>query len=280
MSFVGKFSSFVKDGISKRNAQKFVSLTSKDSSNISKVVDLNISPANIYRSQINNLSSKFLLKKGKSFVPKDINFDYHSSVGSGAKVYHRFLDESVHFKPEYNAKELPLLSKKLNNVFIVDNNISPHGSISISKSFDEPIMTTGLLQCAALAIVDTKEKVQTLLHFCPTTVKQFNDELLDYLLKFGNTENLKYTIVPGAYSATDNTIGVLVDKIMKKRPNANIQFKYFPENSSECLVLKNGELFSAESKNILSRIVNPIDDICYASIPTDIMLKKVREIKE
>lgn len=236
-----------------------------------QIVDLNTSPANINRPKINNLSSKLLLKaKGKAFVPKTRNDCTHYTSVRDLTPANVFLDENHKFKPEYNAKELSVLDEEIGEVFSVDNLYYPHGSIALTKDFDDTIITSNLWQCAALSIVNKKENIQTLLHFCPTMLKKYNDELLDYLLKFGDPENLEFTIVPGCFDDTDNTMAVLYDKIKEKIPNANINFKFFPKDSDEVLVLKNGNLFSTEYSNILSKVVNPMEDICYATIPNEI----------
>lgn len=269
--FVSKLSNIVKDNFSVFAQKGKTKGALSNIQNTTKAIDLNVSPANINRPKLNNLSSRFLIQnKGRAFVPKDCDFEMISSVHRGSAIKHRFLDEKMCFKPEYKASELPILNKKLENVFVVDNLHYPNGSVAITKGFDDVISTSGLWQCAGLAIVDKKEKTQTLLHFCPTVLKKYNDELLDYLLKFGDPENLEFTIVPGCFDDTDNTMAVLFDKIKEKIPKANINFKFFPENSDEVLVLKNGNLFSTEYSNILSKVVNPMEDICYATIPNDL----------
>ena len=238
-----------------------------------KPVDLNVSPSNINRPKINNLSSRLLLEgKGIAFVPKSKSecFPFVPSLDLNQESTNVFLDENHKFKSEYNAKELPVLDEDMDEVFSVENLRYPMGSISLTKDFDDTIITSNLWQCAALAIVNKKENVQTLLHFCPTIMKKNNDALLDYLLKFGNEEDLEFTIVPGSDAITDNTMGVLVDRIKTKYPNKNINFKYFPEESEKVLALKNGELYSVSSENISNEIKNPEQEICYATIPNDI----------
>ena len=246
---------------------------------LSKSINLNNSPLNIDRPKINNLSSKTLLQNGgKAFVPTDINYSSTKSVKPFSENEHRFINTYGNFKAEYNAKKLPMLHKSIEKAYFVNNFAEPYGSISITKSFDEPIATTGLYECVALAIVDKKEKVQTLLHFFPSTLKKYNDELLDYLLRFGNSENLEFIIVPGCYEETDNTIGVLVDKIEEKRPNANINFRYFTnENGHNIFILKDGKPFTIKESNIIKIIDNPIQDICYATIPKHILDKRIKD---
>lgn len=232
---------------------------------IQSAVNLNNSPANFNRPKINNLSSKLLLDgRGKVFDFSDIPAEkFISSVDYKTPVTNRFLDKNHKFKSEYNAEELPILNKKIDECYDISNNAYPYGSIAITKSFDDTITTSGLWQCAALAIVDKKENVQTLLHLCPTVLKAGNDSILDYLLKFGNTENIEFTIVPGTDDITDNTMGILVDKIREKHPKANINFKHFAEDADKTLVLKNGELYSTSHENIQKYTVNPMEDIVY-----------------
>ena len=276
--FVNKVNSILKKTVSSSCKQKKVAPHSEVSS--FSYFDLNASPLNINRPKINHLSSKLLLEgKGKAFIPNDIHFTSDKSVSPDLDATHRFLDSYHVFKTEYNAKNLPVLGECIKKVFFIDNFEKPYGSISITKNFDEPIATAGLYQCAALAIVDKKEKVQTLLHFFPNTLKKYNDELLDYILRYGNSEDLEFTIVPGCYEKTDNTIGVLVDKIIEKRPNANINFKYFPnENGHNVLILKDGQLYTIKESNIIEKIKNPMEDICYAVVPEEIIVKRLEKM--
>lgn len=197
----------------------------------------------------------------KERVPKNY-IDYEKTDGKYVKEL-AFADTRI--IDSYNPKTLPII-KFPNKTMHISNFEAPHGSIAISSSLNKTISTDGLLQCAAVSVVDKKMNMQTLLHCCPGQNAQENRVILDYILSHSQSSNPEITIIPGCYKSTDSTISFLVDNIKdilgeKCKINfANIT----PQHES--IILKNGKLSCADKTRHLSESeINPVNKIIFSS---------------
>ena len=162
-----------------------------------------------------------------------------------------------------NPETLPIISSYPKTLHISNFNY-PHGTIAIPGKLNEAISTNGLLQCAAVSIVDKEKNLQTLIHCCPGEQAQVNRTILDYILSVSKNSNPEITIVPGCYTSTNKTISFLVDNIediMGK--DFKIKFANFPDEEKTSLILNNGKLTCSERFYIEK--VNPDDRIVHCS---------------
>lgn len=120
--------------------------------------------------------------------------------------------------------------------------VSPVGTNAISGTLREPIATDGLLQCAALAVVDKTHNLQTLVHCNPGMSAKENRAILEYILSHSAAQDLEIAIAPGFYTKTENMISYLVDNIKDIMPEAKINFVNFPDSNHTSVILEGGIL--------------------------------------
>ena len=183
----------------------------------------------------------------------DINFSY---IDSGARTY------NCQIKNSFNPEVLPIM-KGRKHVYTASNFDAPYGSIAIPATLDETLSTNGLYQCAAMAVVDRSQNLQTLIHFCPTVPKAQNDALLKHIFSHSNPKDLEVTLVPGCSEMTDNTIKYLVGFVNSEVKGAKLRYMHFPNDDYSHLVLRKGELMCAQKRNLI-RTINPEDRIVFA----------------
>lgn len=143
-----------------------------------------------------------------------------------------------------------------------------NGSIAASSSFDGTVISTdGLLQCAGLAIVDKKQKIQTLVH-CYAWENRFDmKKMLNYITKESNPEDIEFSIIPGSMPSTANTVLGINDIINEICPDSDINYIDFPKlykpSEDTAILLKNGELSFCDTNLIKNKQINPMDKVIY-----------------
>lgn len=172
---------------------------------------------------------------------------------------------TTRIKDSFNPKTLPVINFPSKTMHI-SNFDSPNGSIAISSSLNKTISTNGLLQCAAVSIVDRENNIQTLLHCCPGEDAERNRSILDYILAHSQDSNPEITIVPGYYKKTDETITFLVDNIRDiLGENYNINFANI-SSDNDYVILKDGKLSCASKTRYLDKSeINSPDKIIFNS---------------
>ena len=171
----------------------------------------------------------------------------------------------VEFKKELNPTNLPIAKGHFKG-YKISNFHNPSGSIAIQTRLKSSISTSGLFQCAAVAFVDRKNNLQTLLHLCPTADKKSNILLLDYLTSNCDRDNLEISIVAGCDTYTDDTITLIMNFVNKNCPNAKVNFMDYPNPYDDELVLNNGNLqcIDDDSSKFEVTAINPYGKIIYA----------------
>lgn len=208
--------------------------------------------------------NKALIEPNSVIAPQ--NFKVTNYKSNMPNFLNKYVDEVADvtkmatIKSSYKPKTLEILKGK-HKTLDASNFSFPNGTIAIPSKLNETLSTSGLLQCAALAVVDKTQNLQTLIHCCPTVGG--NESLLKYILSHSNSKNLDITLVPGYYKETDTTIDLLVKSIKKYAPDAKLTFANFPDNANNVLVLKNGILKCCKYDNVIVN-TNPINRIVHA----------------
>ena len=191
-------------------------------------------------------------------------------TSKGSYLWPKFLDKYINdiepyseqatIKAEYNPSTLNTVTG-VRKTLDASNFDAPNGTVAIPATLDETLSTSGLLQCAAVAVVDKNQNLQTLIHCCPTV--DGNEDLIKYILSHSKPEDLDITIVPGFYKETDATVDFLIDTIKKHAPESNLNFANFPDKDIDVVILEKGELKCGTRDNI-KPTVNPMDRIVHA----------------
>ena len=144
--------------------------------------------------------------------------------------------------------------------------VEPYGSIAISSKLDETISTSGLLQCAAVSVVDREKNLQTLFHCFPGQDAKENRTILDYIFSLSKGSIPEITIIPGCYNSTDSTVNFLVENIRDiLGKNCEITFANIVNNHTN-IILENGVLGCAEySRRLVETELNPASKIIFNS---------------
>ena len=142
------------------------------------------------------------------------------------------------------------------------------GTLGASSEFGDKILSTdGLFECAALAIVDTKQQLQSLLHCYAWENKYDLTRILNYITRHSNPNDLEFFFVPGCRKETANTISAINDILKKKCPQAEFNYmnypNYYKQSGDTALVLQNGELKFCNTNMIQNKRVNPFNEIIY-----------------
>ncbi|MBE7706413.1 MAG: hypothetical protein E7Z91_04130 [Cyanobacteria bacterium SIG30] len=206
--------------------------------------------------------------KPKSFCTATTK-NYESSVPFDSKTKFLYIMDGVgfdtqKFHPKYGAKVLPI-ETGLKKTVDICNFAHPCGSIAIRSSLDEPLSTSGLMQCCAVSFVDKKNNSQVLLHLCPTIHKKDNEDLIKYILNGFDSKNLEISIAPGCDSVTDKTIEFVMNIIKENDEKAKVNFFEFPKDIGR-VILENGKLKCIDERNFMVTECNPSNRLIYASL--------------
>lgn len=142
------------------------------------------------------------------------------------------------------------------------------GSLAVSSGFDGSVLSTdGLFQCAGLAVVDKKQRIQSLVHcFAYDSIPDMN-KMLKYILKHSNPQDLEISLIPGCRARTASTVSGIDDLIKQIYPKVKINYMNFPAGAERtrntAIILQNGELSFCNTELIQNKKINPIDKIIY-----------------
>ncbi|MBQ8848584.1 MAG: hypothetical protein IJ003_06530 [Candidatus Gastranaerophilales bacterium] len=207
------------------------------------------------------------VKTDKSIIPSMI-FEYEFSVKD---THGEFTPPKTQYVTPQNMENCKFLQKykpitlkciQVNDLAYDADNLSyPNGTIAIPSSKKDLLTTSGMWQCAAIAIVDKKQDLQTIVHYCENypKIQEVNYLILDYITSFSNPKDLEITIVPGCYEETNQRIDSIVKYFKERRNIKNIRFANFP-NGSSTLAIKDGKVFCLPY-GIRKPIYNPINKI-------------------
>ncbi len=190
------------------------------------------------------------------------------------KDYERFNNFEPYFA-EFTDDVHPIIMKRIEpplkkNIIHVSNFDPPYGTIAASSRLNECLFTDKIRDCAAIAIVDKTQNLQSLVHCFPGQSTKSNEEIIKYILSHSNPQNLEISIIPGINEDTGRTISFLADMVKKYAKEAKLNFLNFPRNKmglgyrdERAILLSNGEIGFCRNFEIGSRIVNPTDKITY-----------------
>ena len=143
-----------------------------------------------------------------------------------------------------------------------------NGSLGAFSEFDGKVISTDrLFECAALAIVDTKQKLQSLIHCYAWENKSDLKVMLNYITKHSNQKDLEFFFVPGCKKETANTLLAMDDILKKSCPQAKFNYMNYPygykQFANTAVILQNGELKFCNTNLIQDKRINPINEILY-----------------
>ena len=155
----------------------------------------------------------------------------------------------------------------------VSNFEPPHGSIAATTSLSECITTDKIYQCAAVAIVDKKNNMQTLIHCFPGQTQSEVTGLIKHVTSKSNVANLDITIAPGTYDNYDNTVKGIKTALDEVASGCKIKFANFSKETpifNRGLILQDGKLsccLGEEIEKATNKVVNPKEYISYVYAP-------------
>ena len=228
------------------------------------------------KSPITDTFVSTLSKKTK--IPPKV---FPSAMNKGTSI----LDEYVafkHFEPffaEFTDDVTPLVMRKIipppgKKIIHISNFEHPYGTIAGTSSINEVLFTDKIRSCAAVAIVDKTQNLQTLMHCFPGQSTKSNEEILKYILSHSKPENLEVSIIPGMLEESGKTISFLVDTIKKNAKNVKLKFLNYPKTKigtcyphERAILLHNGEVgFCRDFEIGCDKVVNPLELISYCKI--------------
>lgn len=184
------------------------------------------------------------------------------------KLFHILNYGDGYFSKNCNPVTMTQKALPKQKIMYVSNFHYPGGSIAASSKLSECLVTDKMNQCASVAIVDLKKKIQTLAHCFP---KQTQDEITELLRRpiiDGNPNDLRITIVQGCSDVSESTIVGIKKAIESLAPKVKIKYADFPRHirySDRAVMLHNGELCACTSQEIeeVLKIINPKKYISY-----------------
>lgn len=215
--------------------------------------------------------SRLFSKKKSAIEPKVFQHDTSPSIRPWDEpVQSRYMKWEDYWLKNSSGVEvmkrgtLPKKQKIIN----INNIVYPRGSISASTTLDECIVTSKMLQCAGVSIVDKKNNIQTLLHCFPGDTEKDMENLIRHAMS-KNNKNLDVAIIHGIDPRTDSTI-ISLKKVFKNLlPDNRIKLLEFPKEIDPLdrgIMLLNGEITACTGSEILlakNKVTNPKNMVSY-----------------
>lgn len=236
------------------------------------VVALGVATALFLKKNNLNLIKKF--KTAPVLEPKVIPQEKEAqSVFSlyNHNLYHILNYGDGYFSKDCNPVTMAQKALPKQKIMYVSNFHYPGGSIAASSKLSECLVTDKMNQCASVAIVDLKKKIQTLAHCFPKQTQNEITELLRRPIIDSNPNDLRVTIVQGCSDVSESTIVGIKKAIESLAPKVEIKYADFPRSirySDRAVMLHNGELCACTSQEIEKalKIINPKKYISYVSM--------------
>lgn len=232
--------------------------------------NLHIENTNISDVFIHTIDQKTLISP--RIFPKTMN------TGSNIIENYNFFDSFEPYFAEFTDDINPLIMKRIkpqleNKVIHVSNFDRPNGTIAASSRLNETLFTDKIRDCAAIAIVDKTQNLQSLIHCFPAQSSKSNEEIVKYILSHSKPENLEISIIPGINEESGKTISFLVDMVKKYANEAKLNFLNFPRNKmgfrygdERAILVQNGEIGFCKNFEVGNKIINPKEYITYCQL--------------
>ena len=178
-----------------------------------------------------------------------------------------------HFNPENARLTWKAFAKTLSKtnaeeeVIYISNFDDPSGTIAGSSTLNKTLYTDSLVQCAAVAVVDKKNNLQSLIHVYPGYSIEDNRQIIEHILSLSNSQDLEISIVPGYSEITCTTVQFILDTLEDLVPEVSPKLYNFSKDVkifNRGLILKEGKLYCCDSEvDAQNRVVNPSENITY-----------------
>ncbi|MBR6722050.1 hypothetical protein IKL64_01185 [bacterium] len=229
------------------------------------------------KAKINNLLGRTpkVVKTPPKIEPKVIKVENRGIPLAKLEDTYEYVDiDNARFHKKLHPSTMKRTSLPTDKNFIhISNFEPPYGSIAATTGLDGCITTNKIYQCAAVAIVDKSNNMQTLIHAFPGQTQKEITELIRHVTSKSNITDLEITIAPGIYEDYDKTVRGIVTALKEVGAGKKIKFANFSEDVrifERGLILQDGKLTCCtkdEIEKATNKIVNPKEYISYVYAP-------------
>ena len=161
-------------------------------------------------------------------------------------------------------------NRKKINAYNIDQMKYPYGSIGMKTDFSDLIQSRDFIQCAGLAIFDSKSNSQFLAHiYNKTYVEDIYDTLIKAFspLSFKEKDRLSIFILPGCEKDTKYTLNHILKALdmIDDDLSTSVCYVHFNKKNYDCLSLHEGRIFASD--DIYEHGLTNTENMCYFNNP-------------
>ncbi len=189
------------------------------------------------------------------------------------KGYPYFDEENARFTPEANAPVLERVTPSDEQEYIhisTETQIDGQypGTIAGTTTLDKALYTDGMVQCAALVVVDRANNTQTLIHCFPGNSMESSRLVIENILAGKNPNDLEISVVAGYSETAPKTVQFILDTVKDITNGKEVQLYNFADYKDlkifhRGLILQDGKLKCCDDREIKNKITNPEENITY-----------------